>query len=267
MGKSIQEKIGIMGAGNLGTSMALSLVKTGFSVIFHSSHYKNDILNIKNESNTDKFLSESNTVFIAVKDKDIKSKVDIIKNHNVKGKIIIHFSGYHSSDILSELKDRGGIIGSFHPIFSFPQKNIDLTKISEAGELYGSYEGDNIGMDRVKEIFGKIGFNVFEISKDDKHLYHLSLTLISNYPFYIVELGKLMFDKTDIDTDKTKLLNDFLRIATENYINSGKISGPLSRGDYELIESEIKDIKYKKLKKLIDDLIKLSKRIKEEGKT
>jgi len=265
MGKSIQEKIGIVGAGNLGTSMAISLKKAGFSIILNSSHYNNNIKNIKNRKNMKSFLSESDIILIAVKDKDIKAKTDILKNHNIKEKTIIHFSGYYSSEILLELKSKGAIIGNFHPIMSFPEKYIDIKKISENKAIFGAYEGDNSGKLKVKEIFEKLGFNIFEISKEDKSLYHLSLSIISNYPFYIVELGKRLFAKINVNADKTKLLNDFFEIAVNNYINSGKISGPLSRGDYELIDEEVGKIKERNIKEIIDDIIELSKRIKEEN--
>jgi hypothetical protein len=74
-----------------------------------------------------------------------------------------------------------------------------------------------------------------------------------------------LFAKINVNADKTKLLNDFFEIAVNNYINSGKISGPLSRGDYELIDEEVGKIKERNIKEIIDDIIGLSKRIKEEN--
>ncbi len=262
MGKSVQKKIGIIGAGNLGTSIAISLKNFGFPILFNSSFYNNEIRDIINEIDIEKFVLETNPIFIAVKDKDIRKKVNLLKNLNIRGKTIIHFSGFHTSDILSELKNKGADIGSFHPIISIPEKYIDINKIR--GKLYASYEGGEVGERVVKEIFGNLNFEVFNISKNDKILFHLTLTLLSNYPFYVFELGKLLFDKIDFKYDKKEFKNNFIETSVKNYLKTGKISGPLSRGDYAIIDAELNNINEKRIKKLVDKIIKLSYEIKRE---
>ncbi len=261
MGRYIQKKtkVGIIGAGKVGTSLAVSFDKRKHTVYFLSKHYNNEIPAVSCISDEKSFFDSVDVIIIAVKDRDLKTIVNKLYQLKVKGKLIFHLSGFYSSDILGPLREKN-VIGVFHPIFPFTKKFINIKN----KKILADTEGDIIFLKKVKELFKDFKkLNLFEISKESKPVFHLGLTLVSNYPLYVVNVGKEILSPILCKTLLGEVMDSFLKATIENYLNSGNISGPLSRGDFEIIEKEISYLKDNRFKTVVDDIIRLSKKIKE----
>ncbi len=260
MGKSIfkKTKIGIIGAGRVGTSLAVSFDKRKTALAFYSNHYSGEISGVK-ALNFEEFVKFADIIIIAVKDSKIASTVERLKRAKLQDKIIFHLSGFHSSEILKPIGN-DNVIGSFHPILPFTEKYSNI----KSKKFYADIEGDSLFVKKVRAIFKDFKrLTMFEVNPDDKPILHLSLTLISNYPLYIVGAGKEILGQVVCKTLMREISGSLLRHSFENYINFGNISGPLERKENELINDELSSLEKGELKKIIDDIIKLSKRIKE----
>ncbi len=261
MGKSIQTKtkIGIIGAGRVGTSLALSFDKRKNSVFFYSSHYNNEISGVVAIKEFSGFVNSSEIIIIAVRDMQIDSVVEKLERLKPLDKLIFHLSGFHSSKIFGSLSEKN-IVGSFHPIFPFSEKFINIKN----KKFYADVEGGQNFVKRIKLLFKDFkGITFFEINPDDKPLFHLGLTLISNYPLFVVEAGKEIMESVVCKTLLREISESLLKNSVENYFRFGKISGPLLRGDDDIIKKELNSLSEGELKSIVDDIIKLSKRIKE----
>ncbi len=261
MGRYIQKKtkVGIIGAGKAGTSLAVSFDKRKYAVYFLSKHYNNEIPSVSCFTDEKTFIDSVDVIVIAVKDRNLKTIVNRLYQLKVKGKLIFHLSGFYSSDILEQLKENN-IVGSFHPIFPFTKKFMNIKN----RKILADIEGDIKFIKRIKELFKDFrGLNLFEIEKKEKPILHLGLTLVSNYPLYVVNVGKEILSSVLCKTLLSDVMESFLKATIENYLSSGKISGPLSRGDFEIIKKEISYLENSRIKTIVDDIIRLSKKIRE----
>ncbi len=261
MGKYIQKKakIGIIGAGNVGTSLAVSFDKRKNIVSFLSNHYNNEIPRVSSFTDEISFFENSEIIILAVKDNKLKSLIDKLKNLDIKDKLIFHMSGFFSSEILKPLENKN-IVGSFHPIFPFTKKFI---KIKDK-KIYADIEGSRVFIKRIKEVFKEFkNLTLFEIEKEIKPIFHFGLTLVSNYPLYIVKTGEDILSSLICNTLLKDIMDSFLKASVENYLDTGKISGPLSRGDDDIVRKELSLMEKSKYKDILNDIIKISKKIME----
>ncbi len=261
MGKSIQTKtkIGIIGAGKVGTSLALSFDKRKNNVYFYSYHYNNEISGVIAIKEFSEFVNIAEIIIIAVKDEQIVSMVEKLERLKPADKLIFHLSGFHSSKIFGSLSERN-IVGCFHPIFPFSEKFINIKN----KKIYADVEGGRRFVKRVKFLFRDFkDITLFEINPDDRPLFHLGLTLISNYPLFVIEAGKEIMGSVVCKTLLREISESLLKNSVENYFKFGKISGPLLRGDDDIVKKELNSLNEGELKSIVDGIIKLSKRIKE----
>ena len=122
-------KIGVIGAGRVGTSVAKYISEntehliTGFySRTLKSAEESADFCNTKAFSELSELLMSSDTLFITVSDSEIKNVWDCIDKTLVRNKIICHFSGSLSSDVFTEAYEYGAYTGSIHPVYAFSSK-------------------------------------------------------------------------------------------------------------------------------------------------
>ncbi len=245
-------KIVIVGAGRIAFSLLNSLMKARFSVqsVFSKNivsaeklakkysinHYSNNLSKVKNDSNL--FL-------LTVPDNQIVSVAnDFGKlNINFQNSLFVHFSGSLSSSALGSLKSRGADTASFHIMQSFPTKDfVPLENITAAIET---------DSDKVEKflfnIAKKLEMIPFKLYKDDKVNYHLAGVYSSN--FFV---GNLLGAEKVLQNNKTefpdfeKLILPIASTTLNNIKSKGlkkSLSGPIQRGELEVIKNHIEKIK------------------------
>jgi predicted short-subunit dehydrogenase-like oxidoreductase (DUF2520 family) len=121
----------------------------------------------------------SDVIAITTQDSRIKEVAQVIAGTTttLDCKVFFHTSGSYPSSILSPLKERGAMIGSFHPLQTFPDIESAIKVLSNA---YIFIEGDEMAMDIMESIGEKIGYKVARIKGEDKVLYHLSAVFVCN---------------------------------------------------------------------------------------
>ena len=258
-----QANIVIIGAGRIAVSILNGLINAQLniqSVIskkvnsaeqlakkFSVEHYSNNLSQIKEDANL--FL-------LTVPDNQILSvAVQIEKlNVNFQDSLFVHFSGALSSSILDDLKNKGAATASFHIMQSFPTKNI-----VKLNNLTVAVETDSEKSEKFLFFLAdKLKMNPFKLFKEDKVNYHLSGVYSSN--FFV---GNLLSANSVIQDNKTDYPNFdelILPIVTTTLNNiklkglDGSLSGPIQRGELEVIKKHIEKLKNTDNKKFyIDD--------------
>ncbi|MCH8324954.1 MAG: DUF2520 domain-containing protein [Bacteroidetes bacterium] len=258
-----QANIVIIGAGRIAVSILNGLINAQLniqSVIskkvnsaeqlakkFSVEHYSNNLFQIKEDTNL--FL-------LTVPDNQILSvAVQIEKlNVNFQDSLFVHFSGALSSSILDDLKNKGAATASFHIMQSFPTKNI-----IELNNLTAAVETDSEKAEKYLFFLAdKLKMNPFKLFKEDKVNYHLAGVYSSN--FFV---GNLLSANSVIQDNKTDYPNFdelILPIVTTTLNNiklkglDGSLSGPIQRGELEVIKKHIEKLKNTDNKKFyIDD--------------
>ncbi|MEE1055696.1 MAG: DUF2520 domain-containing protein [Acutalibacteraceae bacterium] len=241
-------KIGIIGAGRVGTSIG-RYIKDRVSKHIVSGFYSrtyNEAIKSANFCNTEAFdrlqdlIKSSDTLFITVTDSEIKNVWDCIDKDLVNNKIICHFSGALSSDVFTGADDYGVYTGSIHPVYAFSSKFDSYKGLNKA---VFTAEGDNVFLQNIPCLFSEIGNKVCVIKKEKKPFYHAGASMASNHLVAllhtVIEMFKECgFSEPDAYTVLAPLMMDNLNNALKNGVNQA-LTGPIERGDVTTIEKHL----------------------------
>ncbi|MBI2252761.1 MAG: DUF2520 domain-containing protein [Armatimonadetes bacterium] len=276
MGKKY--KIALIGAGIIGTAFGYLFKKAGYHILgissrtFKSAKTSAYLIECPAFNNPLELVKNANLIFLAVPDKEIEVLASLlVKNNTINpGDILIHTSGALSSKVLIKAKDKGAHILSFHPLQSFASFELAIKNL--AGTTF-AIEGDKevhpLALKLAKSLKGKI----LILTEEQKPLYHLGACFASNYLITIINLAcELLREAGFAKKEALKNLLPLIKGTLNNLINLGlpkSLTGPISRGDFNIIECQKKT-----LKKFKPDLFELYKNLslytlnlaKEKGK-
>jgi len=112
-------------------------------------------------------------------------------------------------------------------------------------------EGDKKAAEILSELFRIIGGEIFTIETKDKLQYHAGLVLVSNYLTALLEAGIQTFAQVGFrQDDALKLIEPLVRSAVNNTFKIGPVhalTGPIARGDFKIVNSELLLLKEWKL--------------------
>ena len=240
-------KIGFIGAGKVGIAIAYVLKNKGFEVAAISDTagekafstarlYLGD--SIRYMSNNREVVEASDVIAITTQDYAIKDVAQEIygQSERLDGKLFFHTSGAHPSSILKPLDEKGAVIGSLHPLQSFPGVE---SAIRVLPYTYVFIEGDTNAL-KILEALGKsIGQGTIPIDGRNKVYYHLCAVSVCNLLCALLYSSEKIMKKIDIT------LEPFFPIinATLHNIQSNgpliSLTGPIVRGDKGTVQDHI----------------------------
>jgi predicted short-subunit dehydrogenase-like oxidoreductase (DUF2520 family) len=244
--------VSIVGAGNLGTALALTLPSAGCEVKFIATRRKNRTavhtralarkLNARLVE-LGKEPLDTDLVWITVPDDSVAQVASQLAGaQDWKGRIVLHSSGALTSDELEPLRAKGGRVASVHPMMTFVRG-----PVPEMAGVSFAVEGDRVATRAAKQIIERLGGKAFAIRKQNKVLYHAFGSFTS--PLVIALMASLEqvalaagVRKRDIKQVMLPLLLQTLR----NYLyqDAGSaFSGPLARGDVATVRKHLNELK------------------------
>ena len=254
-------KIGVIGAGRVGTSVAKYISEntehliTGFySRTLKSAEESADFCNTKAFSELSELLMSSDTLFITVSDSEIKNVWDCIDKTLVRNKIICHFSGSLSSDVFTEAYEYGAYTGSIHPVYAFSSKFSSYKLLKNA---FFTLEGCGFFLQRMESLLESTGNKAYIVSKEKKPLYHAALAMASN------NLMGLLYTSTELlkecgfsEKDSYALIAPLMLDNLKNALANGAeqaLTGAIERGDVSTVEKHLNvlDVQSKEIYKAL----------------
>lgn len=243
-------RIGIVGAGRVGCSLALGLYKKKYEIdgIYSRSEesalFLNSLLGLEVPNDITSAVNNSEVIFLTVPDMEL---LNVVRNieviGNVKGKTFFHCSGAETSDILQPLRDLGATVGSLHPIQTFADKSHGYSGLSN---IYFSFEGDHEANIISQRIVNSLDSKLIIISKESKTLYHAAACILSNYMVTLSYAAENMLEKAGIDKSiALKAFEPLIKHTVENIAVLGSVNaltGPVSRGDNKTVENHLEQI-------------------------
>lgn len=231
-------RIGFIGAGRAGTSLALYLADYGFLVSgFYSKTADHAAVAAKAFgasvfSDVDSLVQKAEWIVLSVPDDAIGSVAASIKA-DVTGKHFLHISGAHPSAVLQNLKMRGAMIASLHPIYTFSaclQKPDSLQFVAEGDES-------------IISVLLEKGLSVYKIAPTDKPLYHGAAVFASNYVTVLQHISATMLEKIGVPEETARILFSALSHAAIDAASEKgaekAITGPMARGDENTIRMHL----------------------------
>lgn len=249
-------KVGIIGVGRVGSALAIGLSQEGITISGACSRNQKSVAALNNRLGTEfeniLYLTVKNCdlVFITVPDTQIGSVAEKITEQasrkDLKDKYFLHCSGALSSDVLECIKRKGGYIGCLHPIQTFADRENGWKGLYN---IYFGFEGSTEVRSKCEHIVNLFESKTITIEKGDKPIYHAAACVLSNYTVVLSYIAEKMLSSIGIDSETAlKAFGPLIRKTVENVITKGSIkalTGPISRGDYKVVEEHMKEIKEK----------------------
>ncbi|MBF7097548.1 Rossmann-like and DUF2520 domain-containing protein [Alkalibacter mobilis] len=240
-------KIGFIGAGNVGVSMGRffnnkGLQLTGYySRSWTSSKYAAKQTDSLVFTNIEEIARVSNILFLTVPDNALAEIVDrLYKSGQITKKhLLVHLSGALDSGIFATFDDNGCGCYSFHPVMTFPHKEIPCHTIEKA---WFTHEGNEKNLNDFENMISTTNLNAIKIKKEDKVLYHGGACVLSNYLVTLLYFGFKMLEFVGWEDDLSKrVFMPLIQATLENFEKKGSLalSGPIARGDGETIKKHI----------------------------
>ncbi len=244
----MREKIGIVGAGVVGTAVGVVLNNKGYEIT--------GVQDIKSEStqqlverigctaypSPQEVSRSADIIFITTSDAAIASVVEQIAEKRAfrPGQVILHMSGAQSSQILDKAKEFGALVLSLHPLQAFA--SIDRAIEILPGSVF-SIEGDEGAYALGVRITEALGGEYFFIEREAKPLYHAGACVVSNYMVTLVDFGIKLLEATGIPREMAaKALQPLISGTVKNIENIGipkALTGPVARGDLATIAGHL----------------------------
>ena len=238
-------KIGFIGAGTVGTAMAVLLSRKGYPVVAVSSRSYSSAENLAKQvkgcavSNSSQEVADTaELIFITTPDDVISTVASEVKWH--PGQSIVHCSGAASTDILAPARQADAYVGSIHPLQTFAGVEQAIANIP--GSTF-AIEAEEPLLSTLKDIAASMDGEYIELKGSDKVLYHAAAVIACNYLVTMVKLATDLWQTFSIPPEQaTKALLPLIQ-GTLNNINTIGIpqclTGPIARGDTGTIKKHL----------------------------
>ena len=239
-GMSEKLRIAIVGPGNLGRALALSLREAGYSitaVIGRTRRSTESLAKAVGAGGRD--LSKADVVWFCVPDAEIgRAARDLAGKVECAGKVALHSSGALTSDELNLLRRKGAAVASVHPLMTF----VKGSRPSPKGVPF-TLEGDRSAVRAARVIVRDLGGEAFAIGKKDKAAYHTWGTFASPLLTVLLATAERVAGLAGIPPkDARRRMRAILFQTLSNYVSVGAadgFSGPIVRGDVRTVRKHL----------------------------
>lgn len=244
-------RIVIVGAGNLGTALAVSLQRAGYpivAVVGRPGSFFRRVRKVAKEVGAfaaglvdiDASEIQADLVWFCVPDSAIASVAQALAaRFTWKGKVALHSSGALTSDELKVLRHRGAGCASVHPLMTF----VPGSRPSLAGVPF-AIEGDAAATRVAHRIVRDLGGQAYTIRKQHKVAYHAWGTFSSPLLTALLATTEQVAALAGVKRrDVAPRMIPILLQTLANYAQfgaAGAFSGPIIRGDIETVREHLR---------------------------
>jgi len=238
-------KLGFIGAGTVGTALAIRLSDKGYQVAAVSSRTYTSAKKLAQEisgcqavGNNQAVADMADFVFITTPDDAIGTIAAEVKWR--PGQSVVHCSGVDSTEILKPARDLRARVGVLHPLQTFASVKHAIDNIP--GSTF-ALEAEEPLLTTLKEMAAALDGHWITLKASDKVVYHAAAVIACNYLVTLVKLGTDLWQTFDVPRQKaTQALMPLLRGTLNNLENVGIpdcLTGPIARGDIGTITKHL----------------------------
>jgi predicted short-subunit dehydrogenase-like oxidoreductase (DUF2520 family) len=239
-------KVGFIGAGTVGTALAILLSRKGYAVTGVYSRSRSSARKLAREvpgcrvlNSSQEVANAADLIFITTPDNAIAGVVSQVKWP--AGRSVVHCSGADSTDILEPARKSGAMVGCFHPLQTFAGVRQAIDNIP--GSTFAIEAGEPL-LDTLKNIAAALDGHYIELKASDKVAYHTAAVFASNYMVTLVKMATDLWQTFSIPSDQaTRALLPLIRGTLNNIEIIGIpqcLTGPIARGDIGTVNKHLK---------------------------
>ena len=241
--------IGVIGAGRLGTSVAVALQRADYRVVAVSSRsassaesFAESVPGCAPVSSSQDVADIADAVFITTPAASIEPVVSVVSWRS--GQVVIHCSGARPVSDLVSAYESGARTGGLHPLQTFPTSDsADL--ISGASAAVGS--DDPVLLEWLQSVVYRLEAKPFTIQDKHRATYHASAVMACGLVASLMGLAAEVWSEMGISrADALAALKPLTAATVEAVGREGlpeAITGPAVRGDVETISMHLEAMK------------------------
>lgn len=239
-------RVGIVGAGAVGTALGVAISRSGWPVVAVVS---------RDATRRDRFctlvpgarafvepaaiLDVADLIIVAVPDDAIAQVAGQIRLRG--GQAIVHTSGAVGAEVLAEAVIEGGAMGGFHPLVSFTS-DVERSVAGIAGATI-AIEGDDRLAKLLAALAEAIGGTLIRLPRGAKAAYHAAAVLASGG--LVALLDAIVAVGATAGLDERSSLAFYGRLMEQTLANArgvgiaASLTGPITRGDVSTVSAHI----------------------------
>jgi len=240
--------IAVVGAGKVGSALALILSRRGYPVTgvadanFPAALHLAEELRVPATGRPEEITSEAGIVFITTPDRVIAQVAGEISERGgfKTGQVVFHTSGAHPAEEVGVARHSGALAASLHPLQSFADVEMAIKNLEGS---YFALEGDTGALPVAEQIVGDLGGRSFIIAARDKPLYHAAACIASNYLVSLMHLATGLYSRFGLSrAEAFQALMPLVQGTISNIAQAGPapaLTGPIARGDGTTVEGHL----------------------------
>ncbi|MSQ25260.1 MAG: DUF2520 domain-containing protein [Dehalococcoidia bacterium] len=240
-------RAGIIGAGTLGTVLASVLVRCGYPLAAVAGRSRASTERLARAvqphpqvcATPQQAADLASLIFITTPDDAIESVAASVRWSSRHA--VVHCSGALDASVLDAVRRAGGQAGGFHPMQTFAagQPGLDAPL---AGVTIG-IEAEGQLRDTLAQLAQAMGCPWVALRPQDKALYHLSATLVSNYVVTLADAATSLWERLGLSREQARAaLLPLLEGTVRGIAAAGTpaaLTGPIARGDAGTIQRHL----------------------------
>ena len=237
--------VGFIGAGTVGTALALCLARAQYRVVGvwsrGSASVRRFVARVAGAQacpDAQAVADTSDLVFITVPDDAIAQAASAV--HWRSGQMVVHCSGALSLNVLEPAARAGAHAGTFHPLQSFA--TVEQAQEALSGSTV-ALEGDKQSLDLLEQVAHALNVRTIRLEPGQKVLYHVAAVFASNYLVTLTAVAARLWQELGLDSQAAiPALSPLMRGTLSSVEAIGIpdcLTGPVARGDVDTVRSHL----------------------------
>jgi predicted short-subunit dehydrogenase-like oxidoreductase (DUF2520 family) len=237
-------RLGFIGAGTVGSALAVRLISQGYPVVAVSSRGKVSAgklarsINSRAVDTNQAVADAAELVFITTPDSVIPTVAAEVRWH--AGQSVVHCSGADSTQTLEPARKAGAGVGVIHPLQTFASAREAVENIP--GSTF-ALEADEPLLGLLKQIATDLEGHWIVLRAEDKVVYHAAAVIACNYLVTLVKLATDLWQAFGVPAEQAvQALLPLVRGTVHNIETVGIprcLTGPIARGDGGTVRKHI----------------------------
>jgi predicted short-subunit dehydrogenase-like oxidoreductase (DUF2520 family) len=249
-----QTTLTVVGAGRLGTALALALDAKGYrisAVVTRRKQHARRVAKLFSSPHPLALaaaelseLPKTDLLIIATPDDQIATtaaRLAAINDTRKPARVALHTSGALNSDALNALRAAGLAVGSLHPLVSISDARAGAADLHRA---FYCVEGDKAAVRAARRMVRALAGRSFSIKPADKALYHAAAVLTSGHTVALFDLAAELLTRCGVPPPAARrallplthsTLNNLLTAQT----SAQALTGPFARGDVQTVRRNL----------------------------
>ncbi len=243
---SKETSVGFVGAGRLGSSLAIAMARAGYRVaalssrrVSHQDWLKSRLPDASIYAEPSDVAARSDIVFITTSDTAIQEIAESIVWRS--GQIVVHCSGAASLEVLDSAASSSASIGGFHPLQTFPSPD---SADSFQGVTFGVESQDQDLSKWLISLASELGGRAYPLTAEQRPAYHAAAVMACGLLAGLTGLAAEIWASTG-GISRQQALESLVPLVKTTANSVGEnglpnaLTGPYVRGDVETVRAHL----------------------------